>query len=32
VIDGTANDLLFTGADTNLTATWQGFGDSLSGI
>ena len=31
VIDGVANDILFTGADTNLTATWQGF-DSLSGI
>ena len=32
VIDGTNNDLAFTGADTNLTATWQGFSDSLSGI
>jgi hypothetical protein len=32
VIDGTNNDLTFTGADTNLTATWQGFSDAISGI
>ena len=32
VIDGTNSDLTFTGADTNLAANWQGFGDSLSGI
>ena len=32
VIDGTNDDLVFTGADTNLTATWNGFSDNISGI
>ncbi len=32
VIDGTNDDLAFTRADTNLTATWNGFSDGISGI
>ena len=32
VIDGTNDDLVFTGADTNLTASWNGFSDNISGI
>ena len=32
VIDGTNSDLVFTGADTSLTATWEGYIDAISGI
>jgi len=32
VIDGTNDDLVFTGSDTALTATWEGYSDAISGI
>ena len=32
VIDGTNSDLVFTGSDTSLTATWEGYSDAISGI
>ncbi|MDP7453220.1 MAG: hypothetical protein QGE95_13235, partial [Arenicellales bacterium] len=32
VIDGTGEDIAFTGSDSTLTAEWTGFSDAVSGI
>ncbi|MBC8402241.1 MAG: PQQ-binding-like beta-propeller repeat protein, partial [Candidatus Marinimicrobia bacterium] len=32
IIDGDSTDLVYTGSDSSLTATWVGFSDNLSGI